>query len=147
MVMPLAWLALIVAAPAAAFGVPTSGLIYALGSLICHQRPDRSFDLFGAQMPVCARCAGIYAGAAIGAVLMIVVGWRREPSARRWRMALLAAAVPTAASWLIEVVGMTAPSNLARSAAALPLGATVAWVIIDAARQPGRASMARVTLT
>ena len=38
--------------------------VYAIGSLICHQLPERSFHLWGAQLPVCARCTGIYAGAA-----------------------------------------------------------------------------------
>ena len=33
---------------------------YLVGSVICHQRPDRSFRLWGVQMPVCARCAGLY---------------------------------------------------------------------------------------
>ena len=42
---------------------------YLVGSVICHQRPDRSFRLWGVQMPVCARCAGLYLGAAVGALL------------------------------------------------------------------------------
>ena len=28
----------------------------------CHRRPDRSFFLHGRQFPVCARCAGVFAG-------------------------------------------------------------------------------------
>jgi uncharacterized membrane protein len=35
----------------------------------CHQMPDRSLAFFGATMAVCSRCAGIYAGIALGAVL------------------------------------------------------------------------------
>ena len=35
-------------------------------SLICHQRPERSFWIFGAPVAVCARCLGLYIGAAIG---------------------------------------------------------------------------------
>jgi len=140
--MPLVWLALLLAAPATAFGVPASALTYALGSIICHQRPERSFDLFAAQMPVCARCVGLYAGAAAGAFMSRVAGWRWRPSAGseprrrtdRWRAALLAAAVPTAATWMVEAIGMAAPSNLARAVAALPLGAAVAWLVVDAAR-------------
>ncbi len=38
-------------------------------SLICHQRPDRSFWIFGAPVAVCARCLGIYLGAALGLLL------------------------------------------------------------------------------
>src|SRR6185295_1848536 len=36
--------------------------VYAVGSVICHQLPERSFHLWAAQLPVCARCTGIYAG-------------------------------------------------------------------------------------
>ncbi len=35
-------------------------------ALVCHQRPERSFFIFGAPVGVCARCLGIYLGAAIG---------------------------------------------------------------------------------
>lgn len=38
-------------------------------ALVCHQRPERSFWLFGAPVAVCARCLGIYIGAAIGLLL------------------------------------------------------------------------------
>ena len=45
---------------------------YAIGSAICHQLPERSYHLWTAQMPVCARCTGIYFGAAIAAVVSYV---------------------------------------------------------------------------
>jgi uncharacterized membrane protein len=38
-------------------------------SLVCHQQPERSFYLFGAPVAVCARCLGIYLGAAVGLLL------------------------------------------------------------------------------
>lgn len=38
-------------------------------SLICHQRPDRSFWILGAPIALCARCLGIYIGAAVGLLL------------------------------------------------------------------------------
>ena len=38
-------------------------------SPICHQDPARSFWIFGAPIAVCARCLGIYLGAAVGAWL------------------------------------------------------------------------------
>src|SRR4030095_15526888 len=40
--------------------VPLGGVflyaVYIVGSGICHQLPERSFHLWGPQMPVCARC-------------------------------------------------------------------------------------------
>jgi uncharacterized membrane protein len=51
-------------------------------SSFCHQRAERSLSLMGKQMPVCSRCAGIFAGIALGTL--------PAPSivARYWRRAL-----------------------------------------------------------
>src|SRR3989442_2697765 len=118
--MPLVWLALLVAAPAAAFGVPASGFAYALGSLICHQRPERSFDLFAAQMPVCARCIGLYVGAATGAVMTIVAGVGWEPPAGAGGGGPLLGAVPPAGALGAAAVwgGAPPPPVLPRPGAA-----------------------------
>ena len=40
--------------------------LYLFFSPICHQLPERSFYLFNHQLPVCARCTGIYFGAFLG---------------------------------------------------------------------------------
>ena len=110
-----------------------SAATYLLGSLICHQRPDRSFRPWGVQMPVCARCAGLYLGAAVGTLL---AGVRRpagrgtaRTALRAIRMMVLAAAVPTGATWLGEAVGWLVFSGGVRAAAAVPLGAAVTWVV------------------
>src|SRR5438067_12965322 len=47
--------------------------VYLIGSIVCHQRPERSFHLWSAQLPVCARCTGIYAGAAVAAIIALSV--------------------------------------------------------------------------
>lgn len=44
-------------------------LIYMIFKLICHQKPERSYFIFGAQLPVCARCLGIYVGLLLGACI------------------------------------------------------------------------------
>ena len=40
--------------------------IYIFGDLWCHQRSDRSLFINGNQMPVCARCLGIFLGFPFG---------------------------------------------------------------------------------
>jgi uncharacterized membrane protein len=72
------WPALIVAAPFLASqphaSTPGSLLIlgvYGIGSLVCHQLPERSYHLWTTQLPVCARCTGIYLGALFGALSAI----------------------------------------------------------------------------
>ena len=122
--LALVWLLFVFAAPLEAAGTALSALAYALGSFICHQQPERSFHLGAAQLPVCARCVGLYAGVALGAFAPLKLS--------RYRTILAAAAVPTALTWGIEVLGLASPSNAARAIAALPLGAAVAVVVIAA---------------
>lgn len=45
---------------------PLYSLAWKWGHLVCHQKPARSFRVGGRQFPVCARCAGIYAGILLG---------------------------------------------------------------------------------
>ena len=135
------WAALLVAAPY--LPVRLAAFLYMFGSVICHQLPDRSFHLDGAQLPVCARCFGLYAGAALGALggLTEVVGRGFTPRQAGHkdppydRVALLLAAVPTLLTVLLEWTGVHS-SNLARAAAGAPLGAVVALIVMAAVRAP-----------
>ena len=77
----VAWMLLLVVVPflvsrphASALGTALVVAVYSVGSLICHQLPERSYRLWGAQMPVCARCAGIYIGAATAALVSFGAG-------------------------------------------------------------------------
>ncbi|MBE7471927.1 MAG: DUF2085 domain-containing protein [Anaerolineales bacterium] len=45
----------------------------AIGYAVCHQIPARSFHLAGQPLPLCARCTGIYLGALLGIVGMILL--------------------------------------------------------------------------
>lgn len=136
----LAWLLLIVLAPlsvretggrtAAAAAAGT----YLLGSVVCHQRPDRSFHPGGVQMPVCTRCTGLYAGAGAGVLVAGArrrrrrrpAGPRRAPAWLRWAVA--GAAAPTALTFAAEAAGWMPPIGELRAAAGVPLGAAVTWV-------------------
>ena len=129
------WALVIVATPyLAARGSMPWGvlLVYQLGSLICHQRPERSFHLAGVQMPVCARCFGLYAAGAAGLLIAWAVRgtWARD----RARMLLAMAAVPIALSVALEWAGAIATTNLFRTATALPLGFAAGLVAVAALR-------------
>jgi uncharacterized membrane protein len=126
------WLVLLVTAPI--LPVPIAGALYAIGSHICHQRPDRSFHLLAAQLPVCARCAGIYAGAATGASVAAVSTRIRELALQSSaRVILVLGAVPTGVTLAFEWAGLWNGSNVARAAAGLPLGLVVVLVVVQAA--------------
>ena len=115
--------------------------IYVVGGVVCHQQPTRSFSLWDTQMPVCARCSGLYGLAPLGIVLALGSGEPRADSRRSaersrtgWstralRMVLLLAAVPTLATVGGELIGFLHPSNLARAVSAVPLGVSVPWVV------------------
>jgi hypothetical protein len=94
---------------------------YGLGSLVCHQKPDRSFWSCGRQWPVCGRCAGLYVGAAAGVMVVFAVG-RRSATAHDWRRRLLVAALPTVALWLVEMSGLWDPGTPIRAGVAGVLG-------------------------
>src|SRR5215475_7414277 len=51
-----------------------SAAVYQIGSLVCHQLPNRSFYFWGSQLPVCARCTGLYVGAALAALASVRTG-------------------------------------------------------------------------
>ena len=118
-VVACAWVAALLLAPDA---------LRPLCGFICHQRPERSFFLGGSQLPVCARCTGLYVGAAVAAPLALVIATRL--SARGARAALAMAALPTALTWTLEFTGIAAFSNVVRFVAALPLGSAAAWLVL-----------------
>jgi uncharacterized membrane protein len=96
---------------------------YAAGSLVCHQRPERSFHMWGVQLPVCARCTGIYVGAACASFAPA----RRRVS--RPAILLLAAAAPALLTLVFEWTTGQTPSNVIRAATGFLVGAAVMAVL------------------
>jgi uncharacterized membrane protein len=140
-VTPTAWVAALglatVIASRPIVGVPAYGLsaaVYEVGSLLCHQLPERSFHFRGAQLPVCARCVGLYVGAAAAAIG--AVGMRRFTQRRIWdraRVLLFIGATPTAVTLIYEWFSGHMPSHWIRAAAGFPLGAIVMLIILAGA--------------
>jgi len=60
-----------------------------VGYAICHQIPERSFHMHGQQLPLCARCTGIYMGAMTGFTLMWLMGRKRAASLPPTRITLV----------------------------------------------------------
>jgi len=124
--------------------------IYTMGSFICHQRPERSFHLWSVQLPVCARCVGIYLGASIAATAAVVGAELGRPNvdprpnvegrassaptsestvAQRI-MIVLVAALPAIATLVYEWLSGVAPSNTVRAATGVILGMVTAWLVV-----------------
>ncbi|MEX2117145.1 MAG: DUF2085 domain-containing protein [Bacteroidota bacterium] len=55
------WCLSFVAAPVLrSMDIPLSSMLYSLFSEVCHQIPDRSFQIGGEPLAVCIRCSAIY---------------------------------------------------------------------------------------
>ena len=138
LVVATLWL---IAVPLAAFAASRSGApqpvygfalaIYTVGHFVCHQLPERSFHLWNTSLPVCARCTGVYFGAAVTAVLLREsrVGSYAIRFGGHARALLLLALAPTALTLAFEWSTGVTPANWIRALAGLPLGAAVAWAI------------------
>lgn len=133
--------------------------IFAVGSLICHQQPERSFFLGGEQLPVCARCTGLYLSGAAGFLAFLTWKTARRvqlaPTGTRTgqvpptgtctvqvaptgtctidagvaRRVFLIAAIPTAISLALGALGVWDGSNVTRALLAIPLGATAGAIV------------------
>ena len=117
------WVSVLLMAPF--LPAPASAALYALGSFICHQRPERSFELAGVQLPVCGRCIGIYAGAAAGALIAPLLGRINRP-----RTLVLGSVFPALLSLAAEWSGWGTPTNATRAATGVLAGGIIAAVVL-----------------
>ena len=56
---------------------PIWALAYGFGDLNCHQKHERSWEINGNQMPVCARDIGIFLGFSLGCLFFLLRGFNR----------------------------------------------------------------------
>jgi uncharacterized membrane protein len=68
---------------------------------ICHRLPERTIELAGVAMPLCSRCAGIFAGLSLG----VLICWPR-PTLKQARLALLGAGLLMVADIIIQDLGV-----------------------------------------
>ena len=53
------------------------GKLDAIGYAVCHRISERSFHIGTYQLPLCARCSGMYLGAVTGLVYQAILGWKK----------------------------------------------------------------------
>lgn len=126
-----AWAAAVAAAPllrAGGHGV-ASAVIYKVFAAVCHQMPERSFLLAGEPLAVCARCAGLYAGALGGLLFYPFVRPLASASAPR-RVWLFLAVAPTALDFALGFFGVWENTHWSRFLTALPAGAACAFYVM-----------------
>lgn len=97
-------------------------------ALVCHQHPERSIVFFGGSVAVCARCLGIYLGAAAGLLF-------RAP--RQLGLKLLAGAVAlNGMDWLAELAGLHGNWMLVRFVLGIALGSAAAMTVGTGLKRP-----------
>lgn len=111
-------------------------VVYAMGHVLCHQRPERSFAWGGQAWPVCARCAGIYVGAALGAALAATRSRTRLPDAAVCRFWLAASVLPSVVTLVFEWASGEAPGHAWRAIAGGWMGGVAAVLVILFLREP-----------
>jgi uncharacterized membrane protein len=94
---------------------------------LCHGIVSRCLVLFGAPMPICARCTAIYGGILIGVLLLRLLPELRERTART---VLIAAALPMAIDGGTQLLRLRESTNLLRVGTGLAFGTALAiWLL------------------
>jgi uncharacterized membrane protein len=106
--------------------------------LLCHGIPTRCLELFGAPMPLCARCVGIYAGMLGGILVFWAVPLLRE---RVMRGVAFAAVTPLAIDGLTQLTGLRESTNPLRLATGAIAGLAFGlWILSAVERREQRSS-------
>jgi uncharacterized membrane protein len=87
---------------------PPCRYVYIFGDLWCHQRSDRSLFINGNQMPVCARCLGIFLGIPFG-ILASTLTWIGDVDERLHKKVLVLISIGYAPI-LIDSIGQSVGS-------------------------------------
>jgi len=87
--------------------------------LFCHGIPDRCISIWGVPMPICARCAAIYAGLAVSLIIFFVLPRMSELAAR---VTLMIAVTPLAVDGLTQLARLRQSTNALRMATGVTAG-------------------------
>ena len=112
--------------------------------LFCHGKAERCLELFGAPMPICARCVGIYGGMLLGILAFWAVPLLRE---KVMRVVALVCAAPLAIDGFTQLSGFRESTNDLRIATGVVAGIAVGLWILSAVERRGDASSHILDLT
>jgi uncharacterized membrane protein len=115
----------------------------AIGYAVCHRIDLRSFQLGDRQLPLCARCTGMYLGAVVGLVYQFILGKKYAGNPPGWILVLLAGfvlafAVDGGNSYLTLILQqglLYEPNNTLRLITGTGMGLTIAAALFPAFNQ------------
>jgi uncharacterized membrane protein len=97
--------------------------------MMCHGRVERCFELFGAPMPICARCTGIYLGLLAGVAAFKLIPLLRE---RVMRTVAFVAILPLGLDGVTQLLGFRESVNPLRVATGVIAGLAFGLWILSA---------------
>jgi uncharacterized membrane protein len=97
--------------------------------LMCHGKVERCLELFGAPMPICARCVGIYGGMLLGILAFWAVPLLRE---KVMRIVAIVCVAPLALDGLTQLSGLRESTNGLRIATGIIAGLAFGLWILSA---------------
>ncbi len=126
-----AWCALIFAAPYLKHNNHTDAaeLLYIIFSETCHQKPERSFFMWGEKLGVCARCSGIYFGMLLATLvypIIMSINNTKTPH-KKW---LIVSLIPLGVDGVTQALGLRESVNLLRVATGLVFGFVLPFYLI-----------------
>lgn len=135
LILCLLWCSLFISVPFLADGSSlsrkASAMITLFFSPICHQAANRSFQIYGHPLAVCARCTGIYGGFLIGVILYpFIRGWRNTAPPPNW--ILIAGLLPSGLEFILSRLRVVYPDPLLRSFTGSILGGVVSIFVVPA---------------
>jgi uncharacterized membrane protein len=96
---------------------------------MCHRLPERTLTLAGVAMPLCSRCAGVFAGSAVGALVL-----RPLLTPAAWRWAITAAAAAMVLDVATQDLGLHPVWHVTRLATGFAFGYAVAAAGVQSLR-------------
>jgi uncharacterized membrane protein len=101
---------------------------------ICHQLPERSLHILGAQLAVCMRCSAIYVGFLFGTIFYLPIG-KRGQSISDKRALLMASVLLMVLDVVLDEFGIHASTDATRLITGSLFGIVVPFYIIPAAQE------------
>lgn len=110
-------------------GHGAASIPYAIGDILCHQEPSRTFMLNGSHLPVCMRDTGMIFGAAIGFTACTLSGRSSYP--KPFAIVGVVLVLVMLAEWSIETTGFDSPVLRTASGACAGIGASLflTWML------------------
>ena len=94
---------------------------------VCHRLPERTLTIAGELMPICSRCAGIFAGMALGALIA-----RPRLRMSTWRLVLVGAAAVMVLDVITQDVGLHPVFHPGRVVTGVALGYAMVGAFVTA---------------